>query len=1359
MNHCYRLVWNELQRAYVVAPENARGKSKSNGRKTRSLAVLLGTTLLASFAANALAAPTDGVVTSGNGHIATNGAVTTITQNSDKLSLNWGSFNIAGNETVNFIQPGSNSIALNRIIGSGATEIYGKLNANGQVFLLNPNGVLFGAGASVNVGGLVATTLNLSDADFNAGKYQFTASPNSTGKIINQGSITAADGGYIALLGGQVSNQGTLAAKLGNVTLAAGSDMTLDFVGDGLLSVTVNQGTLNALAENKQLIQADGGHVLLTAKAADSLIQAVVNNEGVIEARTVDNRNGTIMLMGDMQNGLTKVGGTLDASAQNGNGGFIETSAAKVQISDNAHVTTKAANGQTGTWLIDPNDFTIAASGGDMTGAAVSNAVQNNNFEIQSTSGATSGNGDIHVNDAISWSSNNTLTLTAERNININQSITATGNAAGLVLNYGNYTTAGTATANTDYHVKAPITLSGANATLAINADNYMLIHSMADLIGINAGLNGKYALAQNLDAGGTTYTDALIGSLNNNFNGSFAGLGHTISNLTINSTANNIGLFRFADSNSVIRDIGLLGGSMIGNIQVGALVGRNHGSINNAYATSNVSGDTSVGGLVGWNQGDISNVYSTGSVTGLQQVGGLAGYNESNISDAYAIGNVTGDKSVGGLVGWNQSSINNAYASGNVSGYQVIGGLVGGNDGSIRQSYATGTVTSTDYSAGGLVGQNRGDISYTYATGSVNGSDRVGGLVGHNIGNLDYSYATGRVNGNMRVGGLIGRNDNIDGEGNASNSYWDQNSTGQINAIGQDTGSSSINIAAVNSTSAYSYANYTNLGTWSETASGSGVWVARDGSGNPQWIMIEGSTRPFLYSEYSTTIRNTHQLQLMALNLSASYTLSGNINATETNGSSPSGMWTTAGFSPIGNNTNRFTGTFDGQNHAISNLFINRPTTDYVGLFRYTASSGLIRNIGLLGGSVSGKDFVGGLVGWSGGGISNAYATGSVNGSDSVGGLVGVNGTGSISNAYATGSVNGNNYVGGLVGYSLNNGSISNAYAIGSVNGNNYVGGLVGINLGNGSINNAYAAGSVSGDNVVGGLVGKNSGNISNAYATGSVSGSNLIGGYPDGDQIGGLVGLNEGNISSVYATGTVIGNNFIGGLVGLNGGSINNAYTTGNARGSNNAGWLVGFSHGGVSDSFYATTDANGNPINPPTNGSVAGTAKTFAELTQLSTFASWGSDIDAQGGTGSVWRIYEGNSTPLLRSSLKAVTVTMDGIHNGAATGSNVPYTLSDTTATLSGQLNYNVIGNALVFSGLYSGQQGYDISYAPVSSTYHPAPTTTSGNTSSLPTYQSALNSALDNDEAVQIAEQKDILTIVDGGMRLPAGLGH
>ncbi len=316
----------------------------------------------------------------------------------------------------------------------------------------------------------------------------------------------------------------------------------------------------------------------------------------------------------------------------------------------------------------------------------------------------------------------------------------------------------------------------------------------------------------------------------------------------------------------------------------------------------------------------------------------------------------------------------------------------------------------------------------------------------------------------------------------------------------------------------------------------------------------------------------------------------------------------TEKGWQPIGNNNNPFAATFEGNDHTLSNLMINRPSTGYVGLFgSIEGTSTKITNVGLLNVNVKGDDFVGGLVGWNLGDlITNSYATGSVEGTGNyVGGLVGAvwfNTVWSctITNSYATGSVKGRFNVGGLVGYNYYNGIITNSYAAGSVEGTgNYVGGLVGDNAG--SITNSYATGSVKGRFNVGGLVGYNyyNGIITNSYAAGSVEGTgNYVGGLVGwswgsitnsyvtgsvkgtGDYVGGLVGANDGPITNSYAIGNVVGDSFVGGLVGAAWSrTITNSYATGSVKGTGDyVGGLVGDNHGPITNS-YAIGDVVGD------------------------------------------------------------------------------------------------------------------------------------------------------------------------------------
>ncbi|MEA3053912.1 MAG: hypothetical protein QOG72_2815 [Sphingomonadales bacterium] len=432
--------------------------------------------------ANAQDVPTGGSVSSGSAGIATGSNSVTVNQSSQNVAINWQSFSIGKDNAVVFVQPNSQSVALNRVTGGDPSVILGSLSANGKVFLVNPNGILFGKGSNVNVGGLVASTLNLSDADFMAGRYAFSG---SGGAVLNQGTISA-DGGYVALLGATVSNEGTIQANLGTVALAAGEAITLDLAGDGLLNVAIDKGAVNALVQNGGLLRADGGQVLMTAQAAGQLLRTAVNNTGVIEARTLENRNGVIKLLGDMQSGTTLVSGVLDASAPDGgDGGFVETSAATVNIADGVRITTAAPQGTTGTWLIDPQDFTIAASGGNISGDTLSKQLVTNSVVISTLVGpgaALPGEGNIHVDDTIEWKASGTattLTLNAAGDVSIDAPITATkGNLVAccgrdVIVNAAITTTNGSVLLNAGQDVKVfhAITTTDGNIALCAGHD------------------------------------------------------------------------------------------------------------------------------------------------------------------------------------------------------------------------------------------------------------------------------------------------------------------------------------------------------------------------------------------------------------------------------------------------------------------------------------------------------------------------------------------------------------------------------------------------------------------------------------------------------------------------------------------------------------------------------------------------------------------------------------------------------------------------------------------------------------------------------------------------------------------------
>ena len=295
--------------------------------------------LMAAVCVRANAAPMDGQVVSGSGVISKNGNVTNIEQTSRDLLVNWKSFNIAPTETVNFKQPDASSIAVNRITDTNGTQIFGQLNANGQVYLINPNGILFGKGAQVNVGGLVASTLE----NINNTGSTITFSGIGNGSVINEATL---NGQYIALISNVVSNSGTIVTNQGTVALGAGSSVSLTFSDNNLVNMQVDSGVLNSLVENGGAIKATGGHVILSAGAKDELLASVVNNTGIIQAQTVENHNGTITLLAGTSSGTVNVGGTLDVSASDGgHGGKIIVTANRTTINSGAKLDASGKNG------------------------------------------------------------------------------------------------------------------------------------------------------------------------------------------------------------------------------------------------------------------------------------------------------------------------------------------------------------------------------------------------------------------------------------------------------------------------------------------------------------------------------------------------------------------------------------------------------------------------------------------------------------------------------------------------------------------------------------------------------------------------------------------------------------------------------------------------------------------------------------------------------------------------------------------------------------------------------------------------------------------------------------------------------
>lgn len=311
----------------------------------------LSLSLLMAYGSTLYALPISPTVTVGAATVATPaGNSMVITQATQNAVLQWQTFNVGASESVRFIQPNSQSVALNRVLGSDPSRILGSISANGKVFLVNPQGILFGQGASVNVGGLVASTLDITDADLLAGRYRFSGS--NTGEIRNQGHLRANGGGFVAMLAPQVFNEGTVQADTGSVHMAAGQAVTLDVSGDGLLLARVDQAAAQALVSNAGLIQADGGAVVLSAQAKDALLATVVNNTGIVQAHALGQRNGRIVLDGGNE-GVVAVSGALRAQGLGAgeSGGVVVATGDKVLLTDSARLDATGAAGGGGIYV------------------------------------------------------------------------------------------------------------------------------------------------------------------------------------------------------------------------------------------------------------------------------------------------------------------------------------------------------------------------------------------------------------------------------------------------------------------------------------------------------------------------------------------------------------------------------------------------------------------------------------------------------------------------------------------------------------------------------------------------------------------------------------------------------------------------------------------------------------------------------------------------------------------------------------------------------------------------------------------------------------------------------------------------
>jgi filamentous hemagglutinin family protein len=391
------------------------------------------------FPLSSIAAPVGGQVNSGNASINQSGSITTINQTSQHANIDWNSFNVGKDETVNFVQPNRNSSTLNQIHDANPSNILGAINANGRVFLSNPNGFIFGANSVVNVGSLFATTSqidNLSDTDlqlFSGGQ----------GSIINQGTINTESGGYIGFFAPTIENPGTLNSPEGNVTLSNANSGLLYLPNSAGIGFTIDSlDSLNPIGiENTGTIKASGGQVLLSSAAIDTALRSAINNQGIVDVSAIHQDGGDIRILATA--GSIDQGGILNANSvlngdggniimiaekdmihsgsssarggdESGDGGFVETSGFRA-LNLNSLVDTRALNGNWGTWLIDPTTLNIGDGNASYESSDIDTALSTNGFlEYMADT--------INVTGIILTSSVGTLKITAT-DLNINASI------------------------------------------------------------------------------------------------------------------------------------------------------------------------------------------------------------------------------------------------------------------------------------------------------------------------------------------------------------------------------------------------------------------------------------------------------------------------------------------------------------------------------------------------------------------------------------------------------------------------------------------------------------------------------------------------------------------------------------------------------------------------------------------------------------------------------------------------------------------------------------------------------------------------------------------------------------------------
>lgn len=475
----------------------------------------------------ARANPRGGQTVAGSATIQGQGTANVIVnQSSPSAIINWGTFNIGSGEITRFLQPSVSSYTLNRVTGSQSpSQILGTIEANGRIFLVNPDGFIFGTGAKINTASFLATTHDISNANFMAGNFTFNIPGNPNAYILNQGTITASSGGFAALVAPAVRNEGVIVANLGTVALAgAGKGFVLDLYGDSLIKLyagdTVSGTVLSSVLSNTGTLQANGGKVLLTAATAQKVVDSVINMSGVIEAQSVGMQNGMVVFGAQTASTkasgapaqTVKISGTVDVSGKNAGetGGTVQITGELITL-QSAFIDASGANG--GGKILVGGDYgggaanapAVTQYGQSFEASAIPNAttVSVDAASILNVSALMNGNG----GKAVLWSDHGTIFL---------GTVKATGGLNGGNGGFVEISSPTSLVASGITDVSAP---RGKPGMVLFDPNDVYVVSSLPGCVSSNSCGTNSYILASSLSAGFSTVSgvnvaiDASVGS------------------------------------------------------------------------------------------------------------------------------------------------------------------------------------------------------------------------------------------------------------------------------------------------------------------------------------------------------------------------------------------------------------------------------------------------------------------------------------------------------------------------------------------------------------------------------------------------------------------------------------------------------------------------------------------------------------------------------------------------------------------------------------------------------------------------------------------------------------------------------